>query len=96
MPGIVTGPLAGDLFAAQVRDGIDGLVVAAPDLNTVPDLTVDTFTDTAGRLWTAGPTVDLVDRSARAFAEVSSWPPRWDLSGTDVWVPVQGAGCYAA
>ncbi|NIL44024.1 hypothetical protein HCB17_25080 [Salinispora arenicola] len=92
VPGIVTGPLAGDLFAAQVRDGIDGLVVAAPDLNTVPDLTVDTFTDTAGRLWTAGPTVDLVDRSARAFAEVSSWPPRWDLSGTDVWVPVQGAG----
>ncbi|WP_018587935.1 hypothetical protein [Salinispora arenicola] len=92
VPGIMAGPLAGDLVAAQVRDGIDGPVVAAPDLNTVPDLTVDTFTDSAGRVWTAGSTVDLVDRSARAVVEVSSWPPRWDLSGTDVWVPVQGAG----
>ncbi|WP_255436148.1 hypothetical protein [Salinispora sp. H7-4] len=30
--------------------------------------------------------------STRAVVEVSSWPPRWDRSGADVWVPVQGAG----
>lgn len=29
---------------------------------------------------------------ARIEAEISSWPPRWNTAGTDVWVPVQGAG----
>lgn len=29
----------------------------------------------------------------RRFAgEVSSWPPRWELSGQDVWVPIEAAG----
>lgn len=28
----------------------------------------------------------------RATVEVSAWPPRWDVSGSDVWVPLQGSG----
>lgn len=28
----------------------------------------------------------------RFFGEISSWPPRWDLSGADVFVPVEAAG----
>jgi hypothetical protein len=28
----------------------------------------------------------------RFWGEVSSWPPRWDTSGTDVYVPIQAAG----
>ncbi len=29
----------------------------------------------------------------RRFAgEVSKWPPRWDISDTDVWVPIEAAG----
>lgn len=28
----------------------------------------------------------------RFFGEISSWPPRWDLSGRDVYVPVEASG----
>jgi hypothetical protein len=28
----------------------------------------------------------------RCMVEVSSWPPRWDLSGSDVWVPIEASG----
>lgn len=28
----------------------------------------------------------------RFTGEVSSWPPRWELSGKDVWVPIEAAG----
>ncbi|TDC63874.1 hypothetical protein E1258_09515 [Micromonospora sp. KC207] len=28
----------------------------------------------------------------RATVEVPEWPPRWDVTGTDVWVPIAGAG----
>lgn len=31
-------------------------------------------------------------RVPRFFGEVSSWPQRWDLSGNDVYVPIEGAG----
>ncbi|MFG2070997.1 hypothetical protein ACGFKZ_29470 [Micromonospora tulbaghiae] len=91
-PSITERTFTGDLIAAELRDGIDGTLVAAPDLTTVPDLTVRTFVDAVGRTWSAAPTVALVDRSIRAITEVASWPPRWDLSGRDLWVPVQGSG----
>ncbi|WP_017601655.1 hypothetical protein [Nocardiopsis lucentensis] len=28
----------------------------------------------------------------RFHGEVASWPPRWDVSDTDVWVPIEAAG----
>lgn len=28
----------------------------------------------------------------RFVGEVSKWPPRWDISDTDVWVPIEAAG----
>jgi hypothetical protein len=34
----------------------------------------------------------VVPGTLRATAEVSSWPPRWDVSGRDVYTPVQAAG----
>ncbi|MFI6763857.1 hypothetical protein ACIBF5_32515, partial [Micromonospora sp. NPDC050417] len=30
--------------------------------------------------------------SRRVTAEVPAWPPRWDLSGRDRWVPIEAAG----
>lgn len=30
----------------------------------------------------------------RFWGEVSAWPPRWDLTGTDVYVPITGAGIW--
>lgn len=31
-------------------------------------------------------------RRFRFYGEVPSWPPRWDISGTDVYVPIDAAG----
>lgn len=35
---------------------------------------------------------NFVIRAPRFTGEVSSWPQRWDLSGNDVYVPIDGAG----
>lgn len=32
------------------------------------------------------------DWDIRATVEIPAWPPRWDVSGSHVWVPVEGAG----
>jgi hypothetical protein len=78
------------LYGAQVRDGIGGTVVAAPDLTAQAPGAV-AFTDSAGRAWsvTAG---GLSNRHVRFVGEISSWPARWDVSGGDVYTPVQAAG----
>lgn len=42
------------------------------------------------------PVVTRYDRfrmdDVRFCGEIPSWPPRWDVTGTDVWVPVEAAG----
>ncbi|HEY9391365.1 MAG TPA: hypothetical protein VIR27_16570, partial [Mycobacteriales bacterium] len=35
---------------------------------------------------------DFEVRLPRFAGEVSSWPPRWDVSGADVWVPITASG----
>ncbi|MFJ4013916.1 hypothetical protein [Streptomyces sp. NPDC090026] len=81
----------GRLHAAEVRSGIDGTVVAAPDL-TDQTVGATSFVDSAGRTWTVYGDAEISDREYRAHAEVSSWPPRWDVSGQDRWVPIEAAG----
>lgn len=81
----------GRAHAAQVRDGIGGTVVANPDFTAQ---TVDTagFTDSAGRAWSFSTEARIASDGYRFHGEVSEWPPRWNLAGTDVTVPVQAAG----
>lgn len=79
-----------DVYGAEVRSGIGGTAVANPDFTALaPGVT--SFADAAGRTWTVagGEVTDLFPRFA---GEVSSWPPKWDLSGKDVWTPVEAAG----
>lgn len=33
-----------------------------------------------------------VDGVVRFHGEVSSWPPKWDVSGNDVWTPIEASG----
>lgn len=37
-------------------------------------------------------TVNVMADSVRVSGEVSSWPPRWNLSGTDVYTPIEASG----
>lgn len=84
-------PLTGEGHRFEVRSGIAGTVVAAPDFRALAPGTTS-FTDSAGRAWTLSGTAAVTNRNTRFHGEVSSWPTRWDVSGKDVWVPVEAAG----
>ncbi|MFE7791321.1 hypothetical protein [Streptomyces sp. NPDC057460] len=84
-------PLDGRVHRAEVRSGIGGTVVASPDVRALtPGLSG--FTDSAGRVWTLAGAAAISNRQYRFTGEVSSWPSRWDVSGKDVWVPIEAAG----
>jgi hypothetical protein len=85
------GPVLGRVHRAEVRNGLDGTVVAAPDARALAPGAAS-FTDSAGRPWTLGPAAAVSNREYRFVGEVSSWPARWDVSGRDVWVSVEAAG----
>jgi hypothetical protein len=61
-----------------------GLVTA--DADTTPMPTIVAVRDLAIR------TPVPEDVGVRFVGEISSWPPRWDLSDSDIWVPIQAAG----
>ncbi|QKN87603.1 hypothetical protein QEN63_gp18 [Streptomyces phage Vondra] len=83
-------PVVGRCYRAEVRSGIDGVVLAAPDFRPLaPGAT--SLTDAAGRTW-AAPADAITNRSGLFAGEVSEWPPRWSPGGHDAWVPVQAAG----
>lgn len=44
------------------------------------------------RITASGKTGEEAWESVRAVVEVSSWPPKWDLSGNDRYVPITAAG----
>lgn len=89
--GVQRRPMAGQVHRAEVRSGINGTVVASPDFRALAPGTA-TFTDGAGVDWTLAGSARISDRAYRFVGEVSSWPPRWDTSGADVWVSIEAAG----
>jgi hypothetical protein len=84
-------PIDGRVHRAEVRSGIGGAVVASPDLRALSPGTSG-FTDSAGRVWALAGAAAISNRQYRFTGEISSWPPRWDVSGNDVWVPIEAAG----
>ena len=84
-------PFTGNATRFQVRSGIGGTLVADADFRPLADAATG-FTDSAGRVWTVNGTAKIRKRADRFNGEISSWPPRWDVSGKDRWVPVDAAG----
>ncbi|MET7933497.1 hypothetical protein [Streptomyces sp. NPDC005322] len=84
-------PFVGDGYRCEVRSGIDGTIVAAPDF-TAQAAGTTSFVDSTGRTWSLEGTAEIVDRLVRFVGEVSSWPQRWGTSGQDVWVPLEASG----
>lgn len=84
-------PLRAEVYAFQILNGIAGSAVANPDF-TSPHAGDLTLTDAAGRTWTLNGAAAIVDASVRGAGEVSAWPSRWDVSGNDVWVPIEASG----
>lgn len=85
------GPAAGRIHAFQLRNGIAGAIVANPDFTAQADGTTS-FVDSAGRTWSTGGTASISTRDVRFRGEVSAWPTRWDVSGRDVYGPLEAAG----
>ncbi|MGH2690625.1 MAG: hypothetical protein ACRDKW_17725, partial [Actinomycetota bacterium] len=88
---IISSPMTGRIYAAQVRNGIDGTVVENPDFTAQP-LGTTTFADSAGRTWTLEGGTTISDVGPRFTGEVAAWPQQWDQPGADVWTPVEAAG----
>lgn len=84
-------PFTGRGYAFQVRDGINGTVIASPDF-TAQAAGTAAFTDSAGRIWTLADGTEIRDREDRFYGEISSWPAKWSLDGSDIWTPIQASG----
>lgn len=81
----------GKVYAAEIRSGIGGTVVANPDF-TAQTAGATSFVDAAGRTWTVQTAVTLSDVDIRLTGEVESWPKRWNVKGNDVWAPITAYG----
>jgi hypothetical protein len=86
-------PVKGKLYAFELRSGIGGTVVANPNF-TIQTPGAVSFADTASpaNTWTIEGDAEITDRLIRFTGEVSAWPPRWDVTGRDVWVSAEAAG----
>ncbi|MFI7315138.1 hypothetical protein [Streptomyces hygroscopicus] len=84
-------PFTGSGYRFEVRSGINGTMVAAPDFTVLAPGTTG-FVDAVGHTWTLQGTAEITDRLVRFAGEVSSWPSRWGVAGQDVWVPIEAAG----
>jgi hypothetical protein len=83
--------VAGRVYRAEVRNGIDGPIVAAPDFTAQAPGT-SSFVDSAGRTWTLSGTASITSRRTRLVHELAAYPTRWHPSGEHVWVEAQTAG----
>ncbi|MFH9430231.1 hypothetical protein ACH4JZ_18310 [Streptomyces sp. NPDC017615] len=88
----VRHPVVGRTYKAEVRNGIDGPLVASPDFTAQPQGYGGTFTDSAGRVWTVAADAEVTDRVIRFEGEVPEWPPKWTPSKADAWTPITAAG----
>lgn len=90
-PGNATITYRGTVYAVQLRDGIDGTLVASPDFTTAA-LGTGGFTDAQGNVWAldGGGTVSDAYELFQGF--VAEWPTRWDQSGKESWVPIAANG----
>ncbi|MFB4273025.1 hypothetical protein [Nonomuraea sp. GTA35] len=84
-------PVVGAVHAFELRNGIAGSIVANPDF-TAQTPGAASFADSSGRTWTVQGGAAISNRCWRFHGEVSSWPPRWDITGEDAYVPIEASG----
>jgi hypothetical protein len=88
--GITLVAPVGRFYAAQVRSGLDGTLVADADFTSLAVGTTG-WTDSVGRVWATENGATISNTHARIVGEVPAWPPRRTLSGYAT-VPVAPAG----
>ncbi|MFE6284343.1 carbohydrate binding domain-containing protein [Streptomyces sp. NPDC057877] len=90
---VVSGGVApeGSIYAFQLRDGINGTLVASVDFTT-QTIGATSFTDATGKTWTLGGSASITNRQIRFSGEYSDWPARWGNAGHLILVEGEGAG----
>jgi hypothetical protein len=88
--GIILGRPVGRFYAFQLRNGINGTLVANADFT---NLAVGTtaWTDSVGRTWSVQNSASISNTHSRLVGEVPAWPPNRTTSG-HVTVPIAPAG----
>ena len=81
----------GRVHAFELRSGINGTIVAAPDFS-LPGAGAASFVDSAGRTWTPASGAEITNRQIRFSGEYSDWPARWSNGGHLIRVEGEGAG----
>lgn len=88
--GILLARPVGRFYAFQLRNGIDGTLVANADFTSrTPGDTA--WVDSVGRSWSLTGTASISNTHSRLVGEVPAWPPRRTTSG-HVTVPIAPAG----
>lgn len=82
---------AARFYAFQLRNGINGTLVANPDFSA-QTLGATTFADSVGLTWTLNGTASISNRIIRFAGEVPEWPTKWSTSEKDAWTPIEAAG----
>lgn len=81
----------GRYLAFELRDGIDGTLVASPDF-TAQTAGATSFDDAQGNTWTITAQGAIDDRRYRFHGEVASWPATWRMGGHDAYVQITASG----
>ncbi|MCI3271029.1 hypothetical protein [Streptomyces cylindrosporus] len=84
-------PMNGRGYRFEVRSGINGTVVAAPDFRALAAGTTS-FTDSTGKVWTLSGNAEIRDREDRFVGEVASWPLRWSTDDADRYTSITANG----
>ncbi|MFL1904755.1 hypothetical protein ACJWDR_37480 [Streptomyces tauricus] len=84
-------PFIGKGYKAEVRNGINGTLVASPDFTAQP-LGSAGFVDSAGRTWSYSGNAAITDRQEIFVGEISTWPQDWVPSAELVWTSVTASG----
>ena len=90
-PGYTYSGRTGTVYAAEVRNGIHGTVVASLDPSSLT-AGATSFTDDQGNTWTVHDGAEIVDRQYRFHGEVASWPVTWAVGGVDRYVQITANG----
>ncbi len=83
--------LVGRVYAFKLFQGIAGTLRADVNVDD-EEAGAPSFVDGQGLTWTLVGAASIVDPGVRFQGEISEWPQRWDLSGTDVYVPLEASG----
>ena len=80
----------GRLYAFQMRNGINGPIVANADARQLMPET-NSFSDGLGNTWVPNGTPQVLSDKVRFHGALEAMPQEWDLTGKDCWVPVHAA-----